>query len=91
MRRAGFLGMVLVGKVVGRVFLEGDGRKAALLRAIVHQPIFANVEVSATGAASPIVRDALRNVFLKLVEARVRALAHLHDLRKECLLMLPRG
>src|SRR5208282_813683 len=91
MRRAGFLGMVLVGKVLGRVFLQGDGRKAALLRAIMHQAVFANVEVAAAGAASPVVRDALRNVFLKLMEARVRALAHLHDLREEFLLTLAQG
>jgi hypothetical protein len=31
MRRAGFLGMVLVGKVVRRVFLQRNSRKAALL------------------------------------------------------------
>ena len=88
MRRAGFLRVVLVGKVRGRVLLQRDCRKAALLGAIMHQAVFADVEVPATGAASPAIRDTMRNVPLKLIEARVRALAHLHDLGEEFTLML---
>ena len=40
----------------------------------MHQPVFANIEISRTGAASPLVGQALRNVVLKSVDARKAAL-----------------
>ena len=59
MRCAALLGVIFVLKMFARVLGQRDGGKAALLRAIVHQAVFANVEVSAAGAASPVVGNAV--------------------------------
>jgi hypothetical protein len=51
--------MILVFKVGARVFLEWDGRISALLRAVVHQTILANIKVAAAGAAAPLIAQPL--------------------------------
>ena len=56
---------------------ERRGREAALLRAVVHQAVFADVEVPRAGAASPVVRLAVGDGFLEIVDARVMLLVQL--------------
>ena len=43
---------------------------AALLRAVVHQAVLADVHVARAGAATPVVRLAVRDVVLEVIEAR---------------------
>src|SRR6185369_15157600 len=71
MWRAGFLCGVFTLDICEGVLLERDAGIAALLRAIVHKTVFANVEIAGAGAASPIVRYSARQVFLEPVEAAV--------------------
>jgi hypothetical protein len=57
-RRARLLGAILVFKVLAGVFLEGNGGISALLRAVVNQPILADLEVAAADSAAPLVPEA---------------------------------
>ena len=67
-----------------RVFFQRNARIAALLRAVVHQAVLADVQVAASGAAPPpVVRLAGEQVSLiriVLVDAAVGALGKLPDL-----------
>src|ERR1700743_291940 len=72
-RRAGLRGKELPLHVLGSVFAQRNARKTALLRAVMHEAVFADVEVARTRPAAPVVRQALRNRLLKLIEARVAA------------------
>src|SRR5580700_261178 len=73
-RRAAFFREVFTTHVVARVGCERHAGMAALLRAVVHQPVFANIEITRPGAAAPLVRQALRNVVLEGVDAGEAAL-----------------
>src|SRR5690606_16894966 len=70
-RRAGLLGVELAADVLARVLRERDARVAALLRAVVHEALLADVEVAGAGAALPVVRLAVDEVVLKPADARV--------------------
>ena len=52
--RTGFEGIVFMIKVLRGVILQRDGRITPLLRAVMDQPVFANIEVTASGATSPV-------------------------------------
>ena len=73
-RRAAFFGEVLAADVVARVRRERNSRIAALLRAVMHQAVFADVEIARAGAAAPVIGQALRDVVLKGVDAGETAL-----------------
>ena len=78
--RAAFGGQELALHVGGGVFGDRHAGVAALLGAVVHQAVLADVEVARTGAAAPVVGPPLRDRFLELVELRVVGLlpvAHL--------------
>ena len=75
-RRAAFFREVFAADVVAGVGFERNAGIAALLRAVVHQAVFADVEIARAGAAAPVVRLALRNVVLESVDAREAALFH---------------
>ena len=75
MRGAGFLCGVLTLDIGECIFLEGNAGIAALLRAIVHKTVFANVEIAGTCAASPLVGYSAREVFLKPIKAAVAGFA----------------
>lgn len=72
---AGLLCEVLTLDIGECVFLERNAGKAALLRAIVHKAIFANVEIAGPRAASPLVGYSAREIFLKPVKAAVAGFA----------------
>ena len=55
----------LTPDIVHCVPIERNARPPTLLRAGVHQPVLTDIEEAATGAAMPIVRQALPDVFLK--------------------------
>src|SRR5580658_10975255 len=76
MRRTAFFGEIFAAHVVASVSCERNPGIAALLGAIVHQPVFADVEIARAGAAAPIVRQALRDVVLEGVDAGEAALFH---------------
>src|SRR4029077_14397192 len=63
-RCAALLGEKFAANVFHRVVLQRCAGKSALLRAVVHQPVFADVYVTRARAASPLVRLAMRNIVL---------------------------
>ncbi len=79
-RRARLDGVELALDVVARVRGERCAGKAALLRAVVHEPALTDVEVASTGATRPVVGLALDQVLLEAIDARVDAGADRDDL-----------
>src|SRR5262245_63098291 len=73
-RRAGFGGQILAAHVCFGVLLEGNARITAFLRAVMNEPVFANVNVPASGAASPLPRPSARRALLNPVPTRIAAL-----------------
>ena len=71
---AAFFGEIFAAHVIARVSGEGHARITALLRAVMHQPVFANVEVAGAGTASPRIGQALSDVVLEGVDAGEAAL-----------------
>src|SRR5271169_2566225 len=70
-RSAALFGEELAANVGDRVLLHRYAGIAALLRAVVHQAVFADVEVARTCAAAPLVGPAIGNVVLEPAEAGV--------------------
>ena len=64
-RRAGFFRQIFTADVGNGVLLQRDPRVAALLRAIMHEPVFTDVQIARAGAATPLVRLAQSNVVLE--------------------------
>src|SRR5437879_3499324 len=78
-RGAALFGQVFAANVVAGVGFERNSGVAALLRAIVHQSVFADIEIAGAGSAAPVVTFALRNVVLEGVDASEAAfLERLH-------------
>ena len=73
--RAGFLGDKLAPYVVDRVFIERLSGVAALLRAVMHQPVLAYIEVAGAGPAAPVVLPAVRDIILEKIQLPVAAAA----------------
>src|ERR1700731_4683139 len=67
-RGAGFFGDILPANVLASVLIERFGRIAALLRAVMHQAVLANVHVTGPGPAAPPVGCALGNGVLEVVQ-----------------------
>src|SRR5580765_7838638 len=72
--RAALFGDVFAANVLDRVFVQRLRRIAALLRAIVHEPVLADIQVARAGAALPLVRPPIRDRILEEVQAREVAL-----------------
>src|ERR1035438_1824171 len=79
MGRARLLRMELAAQIGQRVFLQRNGRIPALLRAVMHQPVLANVEVARSGATAPLIRAPQRDVVLKRIHPREAALLEVLD------------
>src|SRR5262249_43287409 len=75
-RGAAFFAEVFAADIGHGVGFERNRGESALLRAVVHEPVFADVEVARAGAAAPLVGAALGDVVLKGVHAREAALLH---------------
>src|SRR5580704_7582837 len=73
-RGAGFLCQKFALEIGFGVPSQRDSGEATLLRAVVHQPIFADVEITRPGPAAPVIGLAISDSFLELIEARVVAL-----------------
>src|ERR1700722_5719247 len=52
---AGFLGEIFAAEIVAGIGCEWDARISALLRAVVDESVFADVEITSTGPATPVV------------------------------------
>src|SRR5438046_226228 len=79
MRRARLLGQIFAPDVLDGVFLQWNRGIATLLRAVVHQPILANIEIACSRPAAPLVRTPKSNVVLKRIDSREAAfLERLH-------------
>src|SRR5262249_55276936 len=66
--RAGFFGVKLALQVFARVLFERDAGKAALLRAVMDEAVFADVQVTRARPAAPVVRPAVSQVLLELIQ-----------------------
>jgi hypothetical protein len=66
-RSAAFFRDELAADIVLRILRQWFGGIAALLRAVVDEAVFANVEVAGAGAALPLVLDPLGDVVLELI------------------------
>src|SRR5690349_17208556 len=66
-----FFGEKFPAHIGGGVLVKRLGRIAALLRAVVHQPILTDVQIARSCAAAPLVRFAVSNGVLEMIEARV--------------------
>src|SRR5271169_2169062 len=86
-RSTALFGEKLAANVGHGVFLQGYRRIATLLRAVVHQAIFADVQVTRTRPAAPLVWPAVGNVVLEPVEARVIMLLELLHFQKDIALI----
>src|SRR5579863_9820231 len=73
-RSAAFFGEIFAAHVIARVSCEGHAGIAPLLRAVMHQPVFANVKVASAGTASPRIGQALSDVVLEGIDAGEAAL-----------------
>src|SRR5262245_38235914 len=67
---AWLFGVKLASDVFAGVVFKRNGGVTALLRTVVNQSVFADVQVSGAGAAPPIVRPAVGQIVLKPVKAR---------------------
>src|SRR5271168_1519727 len=74
MRRAAFFGEVFAAHVVARIGRQRHSGIAALLGAVVHQSVFADIEIARARATAPVVGQALRDVVLEGVDAGEAAL-----------------
>ena len=71
--RTWLLGIKLAPQIADRIFLQRNSRISALLRAVMHQAILANVEITRPGAAPPLIRPPQRDIVLKGINAREAA------------------
>src|SRR5438128_113152 len=70
---ARFLRHKFAAYVRERIFLQRDGRVPTLLRAVMHQPVLTDVEVTSSGTAAPLVGTPQRDIVLETVYAREAA------------------
>src|ERR1700741_2699923 len=71
---AGLFPQELAPDVGHSVLLQGHGRISALLRAVMHKAVFADVEITGAGAASPLVWTPQRDIVLERIDASEAAL-----------------
>lgn len=76
MRCTAFFGEIFAAHVIAGVGCQRHARIAALLRTIMHESVFADVEIARARAAAPFIRQALRDVVLKSIDAGEAALFH---------------
>src|SRR4030095_8013427 len=79
-RSTGFFGEIFAADVGGGILLEGNSRIATLLRTVVDETVFTDVEIACPGAAAPLVGPTLRDVVLERIDAREAALFHVFHL-----------
>src|SRR5271165_3125776 len=87
-RSTALFGEELAANISDRVLLQRYAGIAPLLRAVVHQSVFADVEVTRPSAAAPLVGSAVGNVVLEPVEARVMMFLELLHLQEDIALDL---
>src|SRR5262245_34066958 len=59
--------VILPPEIVGDILREGNAGVSALLRTPVHEPVFTDVQITAAGAAVPVIRVRVREILLKAV------------------------
>src|SRR5438094_1566205 len=64
-RSAAFFGEIFAPDIGDRVLFQRNAGIAALLRAVMHQAVLADVQIACAGAAPPLVRTSLGNVVLE--------------------------
>ena len=85
-RSAAFLREKFALAMLFRVFGKRHARVSALLRAVMHQAVLADVQIARARATTPVVLQPLSDVVLELIDAREGLLAQRHDLFENFLL-----
>src|ERR1700691_3195124 len=91
MRGARLFCIELAAYIGKRVFFQRNGRIPTLLRAIMHQPILANVEIAGSGTTAPLIRTAERDVVLEGIHPRKAAFLQSLHLVVHTLLVIIQG
>src|SRR5215471_16433958 len=71
MRSAGLLGQKFAFQVSFGVTGQWHAGKSPLLRAVVYEAVFTDVEIARASAATPVIGLGIGNGFLKLIELRI--------------------
>jgi len=58
--------------IVQSVLIERNAGPATLLRAVMHEPVLADIQEPAAGAAVPVIGQSSPDVLLKMIEMRER-------------------
>jgi len=88
---AALRGEELALALVRGVSIERNSRMPALLRAIVDETIFADIEVAGSGAAPPVIIEAGGDIALKGVDAGEGTLSERHDFAEDFRFALAKG
>src|SRR5579872_4975498 len=75
-RSAGLCGEVFAANIFHCVVCQGLGGVAALLRAVMHQAVLADIKIPGSGAATPIAGAAIGDGILEKAEPREMPLLH---------------
>jgi len=65
---AGFFGAKFVVQMLSRVFGKRDSRISALLRTIMNKAVFADIQITGSGSAAPVMRTPISQVILELIQ-----------------------
>src|ERR1700681_4226273 len=71
-RCTGFWASRFTPDILHGVLIQRNCGPAALLRAVMHQPVLADIKKPAAGAAMPVIRQSSADVLLKMIEMRER-------------------
>src|SRR5580700_7414891 len=85
-RSAAFLREKFAVALLVGILRQRNAGVAALLRAVMHQAVLADIEIARASAATPVVLQALGDIVLELINAREGLLAQRHDLFEDLLL-----
>src|SRR5262249_43814006 len=68
------LGKIFSTKILFCILFKRNSRVTSLLRAIMDQPILADIQIPAASAAPPIVAPGFRQIFLKSIVSGIALL-----------------
>src|SRR5580658_2068803 len=85
-RSAALLGEKFAVALLIGILRQRNAGVAALLRAVMHQTVLADVKIARAGATSPVVLQPLSDIVLELIDAREGLLAQRHNLFENFLL-----
>src|SRR5271154_1290072 len=88
-RGAALLGEEFAVALFVGVLGQRNAGVAALLRAVMHQTVFADVKITRSGATPPVILLPFGDIVLELIDAREGLLAQRHDFFENFLFARP--